>query len=287
MICKNCGYENDEDANFCEQCGVHLDDFVDPNDGGDDPEPNDYDEGTYKNYLKKVIFIGLFIILIIILILYLYSSGSNKYYNNIKKTIDNQIDSFEFQGAQVIESIELDYNTNTLKCNISPNNIDLENLNSNSVSVQDTDAISFCDVYCVYDLENESISFEDKNSTVQDVTPFDVVNSENAYDYSITNFDNTSFSENIVYEFSYTVWFGASEPDSILEKLYYEENKAELKRKVKYESYFIYENGVFKPIFPQDVSYEYVNAVWSGSDLNVIMYDQNGECYLAGPVKTR
>lgn len=274
MICKNCGKEIDDDSLFCEFCGEDVSDLSIPY--------YNNEENTIskkKNSLRKLLLI-LFFLFVVFIVILLYSNGSSKYYDDIKSTIDNQIDNFEFQGTQIIESVEIDYNTSTLKCNISPNNVDLKYLNLHSVNVQDKDAISICDIYCTYDLTDESFSFEDKYMSVNDETEFEIVNSENAYNYSIKNCDNINYAENTVYKFSYKVWFGAAKPTNIFEKLYYKENKSKLKREITYTSYFIYNNGSFKPVSPQNVPYEAVNAIWTGSELyngkienNKIKYD--------------
>lgn len=275
MICKKCGTEIDDDSLFCESCGEDVSDLSD--------SYYDAEEITSKKSCKNskrkiwlIIFVLIFIAVILIL---LYSNGSNKYFNKINDTINNQISNFEFDGKQLIESVEINHTDNTLKCNISSNNIDLNYLNERSVNVQDKNAIRISDIYCVYDLNDKSFSFKDKYRAVEDITPFDVTNSENVYNYSITNCDNSDFIENTIYQFTYSVWFGASEPSNILDRIYYKENKDKLKQEVKYTSYFLYKNERFEPIFPYEVAYESINAVWNGSELYNAKYENGTIVY--------
>lgn len=256
MICKNCDQEIDDASKFCEHCGENVSELSDSYyDSEDKISDNKFRKSRRKIYLT---------ILFLFLLLLAYLYGNGRYYENISNIISDQIANFEFDGKQLINSIEIDYNTNQLKCNISSNNIDLKYLNEHSVNVQDY-GINICEIYCVYDSNDKSISFQPKYGFVHS-EPSDVVNSENVYDYNIRNCDDLDFSENEIYDFTYTVWFGVAEPNNILEKFYYKKNKDKLKREVVYTSYFIFKNGEFEPILPEEVSYEYVNLVLNGNE---------------------
>ena len=264
MICKTCGKEIDDDSLFCPNCGEDVSDLSD----------SYYDEEElsstkkYKKSIGIVLVTIIFFVAVSFVLVFLFQNGSSKYYESINEIIENQLNSFEFDGQQVISNVEIDYNNNKLNCYISSNNVDLEYLNDHCVNIQqDEQSIQFCDVYCIYDLNEKSFCFGDKYHSSYDARRFDVVNNDSSYKYCEKICDNINFKENTVYQFSYTVWFGVSKPNGILEKLYYKENKSKLKQEANYISYFLYKNGKFEPVFLENLPYDAINAVWDGSEL--------------------
>lgn len=268
MICKNCGQKIDDDSLFCEHCGENISDLsASNNDSETIISNNRILESEHKTDLI-IMAISFALLLLVLILVLIHSNGSINYYKKINNELIRNFAYFQFEGDQLISSVEIDYNTNQLKCNISPNNIDLK---YSSIIVEDD--ISVYGMYCVYDLIDNSLSLE-AEAIYAGEYHYDVINSENAYNYIVkdcsevtSKYMHSGFNENAIYKFVYTVWFGASEPDNILEKSYYKENKAELMHEVEYTSYFLFKNGEFEPISPNAVSYESVNAVWNGSEL--------------------
>lgn len=282
MICKKCGTEIDDDSLFCESCGAK----------------NCKEEKNRKNLKmtrkKALTIIGISLLIIALFIgyfIYVPIYFGDNYYGHADVVIENM----SYDGKQFIDRIEIDKENKTAKLILSNNNFD--SIIDNSLVVNNY-RFSSQENYLAYDYNTEKYCFENVNNVLLSIKSLDE-NIDHYSKYIVYNYDN-EFEDNKIYCFTLGFELEPNENygNPIRQLLLktiknpYISTYIYRRQFVDYESfsadsYFVYESGAFKPLFLDENPDNYVNAVWNGSNLNVIKWDENGEGHLEGPVKTR
>lgn len=284
MICKNCGYKNEEDAKFCEQCGSQIQ--------------------QKKKEAKKSVKIFDYIVILIILIT-IFLSPACKYYRNDYYNVAAEVKSDMLFYGQFIDSINVNKEDNSIELVFADNNFDT--VIDDSLIFQGYE-FSW-EINCLaYDPDADVYSFVEyspEENTAQETLPgirygtIHEIFCNNQSDFpkqTTVEYCDTNFKENRIYKFTFALYLSPKDNyGTALRKLCYRIMSNDciatatdfFMDDFTTCSYFIYENGEFKAVYPDKKSSEYVNALWNGTDLNLIKYDEDGEVYLEGPVKTR
>lgn len=281
MICKNCGKEIDDVSKFCEHCGAKI-------------------KQKKKATKKSIKILGFIVVLIILLTIFL--APACKYYRNDYYNVAAKVKSNMLFNEQFIDSIKVNREDYSIELVFSDNNFD--NVIDDSLMFQGYE-FSW-EINCLaYDPDADNYSFVEyspEKNQVHEMLPginYGIIHESfynNHLDFpkqTTIEYCDTNFKENEIYKFTFTVYLAPKDNyGTLLRKLCYRilSNNyitSFLMDGFTTASYFIYENGEFKAIYPNEVSSEYVNALWNGADLNLIKYDEDGNRYLEGPVKTR
>ncbi len=297
MFCKKCGKRIEDDSLFCVYCGNENDRDIQPTNNGRSSKLAVNKKKKLKKWQKVILVFMVIILLIVGYFLAALLWFDNNYYGKA----DCVIDEMSYSGEQFIESVNIDKENNQLTFNFSDNNFE-------SVFGEEW-CIKYCfynyeENYCAYDSVTGEYSFECVEPMIYNRTPN---NDEMKIEKYMTVSCPKIFDENTVYCFNFDFAIGINDDyGNPIRKLFVKTLENEYINSYIYQrafrlysvadlyserfstrAYFIYENGKFKPISKSDNFDAYVNAVWQGTDLNLIKYDENGNAYLEGPVKTR
>lgn len=299
MFCENCGKEIDKDSLFCEYCGHKNDEGI-QHVSSIGPSPP---VAKKRRRLKKPQKAVLAVVIIILMIAGYFLTAALWFGNNYYGQADVVISEMDYSGEQLIESINIDKDNNLLTFNFSDNNF-------GSVFGEKW-CIKYCfynceENYCAYDSVTGEYSFESAEPAIYASARTDSNNDEKI-ENSITVSESKNFKENTVYCFNFDFNIGFNDDyGNPIRKLFVKTLENEYINGYIYQrifhwysvsdlysesfstrAYFLYENGRFVPISKNDNLDAYVNAVWQGTDLNLIKYDESGNAYLEGPVRTR
>lgn len=291
MICKNCGKEIAEDSSFCEFCGKPCQNV------SKNPDIKTNVKSSSKKGKTAAKIIGTFLLITVLLVGY-FAYVSYWYDNNYYGIADSTIEKMSYSGEQLVSNIEIDAENNYLKLNLSKNNF--EEIIPDSLDIKSI-GTAFTENYCVYDYNTDNYCFEYVDPEMHWIEPIKE-NKSHYSKYLTFNLNKDNLEEGEIYCLNLEFYLSLNESyGNIFRKLfiktiensyvnryiYYIIPKRNTLEHFEANSYFVYENGSFKPLLLNNNLDKYVNAVWDNTDLNVIKYDEQGNMYLEGPVRNR